>query len=80
MFVNLILFIPPLNGIQKEFDVDIEFDFKEVGLSEGALPKFVLYIDRALWKFFLLNKDLNLESLRWYLLLQEFEFEVHDKG
>ena len=28
----------------------------------------------------MLKKDLYLELLRWYLVMQEFEFEVRDKG
>jgi len=52
-----------------EFDVHIDFDFSEGRPSKGALPKFVLYMDQALWQFFMLKKDFNLESLRGYLLL-----------
>jgi len=60
-------------------NVEREFDFYKGGPSDGAHPKIVVYIDHTLWKFFMLKKDLNLESLRWFLLLQEFEFEVFEK-
>ena len=53
-------------------NVELDFDFYEGGLSDGARPKIAVYMDHTLWKFFMLKKDLNLESLRWFLLLQEF--------
>jgi len=47
--------------------------------SNGARPKIIVYMDHALWKFFMLKNELNRKSLRWLLLLQEFEFEVFDQ-
>ena len=35
-FVNMILFMSPLIGMEKKFDVDVEFDFSEGKPFEGA--------------------------------------------
>ena len=72
--------MPPLNGIEYEFDMDVEFVFCESGSSDGALPTIIVLMNLALWKFFMLKNDLSSESLRWSFVLQEFHFEGHDKG
>ena len=74
------LSIPPLSGVGHGIDMDIEFDFCKDGSSNVAGPTIIVYMDHALWKFLMMKKDLNPESLRWYLLLREFDFEVRDKG
>ena len=61
-----------------DMDVDIEIAF-EGGKSDGAHPRISLFMN-PLMLFFMWKKDLNPKSLRWYLLLQQFDFEVHNKG
>ena len=80
IFVTLMLFMPPMSGIERKLDMEVEFDFWEGGPSDRARPNIVVQMDRIIWKFFILKKNLNPESLRWFLLLQEFEFEVFEKG
>jgi len=76
-FVSLMMSMPPMDGIG--CDVDMEFDVVfGGGPSDGAHPRISVFIDPALWKYFMLKKDLNPKSLRWYLLLQQFNFEVCD--
>ena len=57
--------------------LDMEFDFRPYG---GDGPKWSVLLDPSLWRFLRTQKDLNPELLRWFLLLQQFEFEVRDKG
>jgi len=57
--------------------VDMEFDF---GLYDGDRPEMSVSLDLKLWKLLRLKKDLNLELLRWFLLLQQFDVEIVDKG
>jgi len=79
-FLTQILSMPPLNGVENELDMDVEFDFCESRPSDGDRPTITVFMNPAVWKFFMVKKDLKPKSLRWYLLLQEFEFEVFDKG
>jgi len=79
-YITLPLAMAPLSGANHDMDVEVELDFYEGGLSNGAFPKIIMYMDSALRKFFMLKKDLTAESLRWFLPLQEFEFGVCDKG
>ena len=68
-FVTLMMFMPPMDGIG--CDVDVEFDVVfESGPSDGVHPRIVVFMDPALWKYFMMKKDLNPESLRRFLLLQ----------
>ena len=74
-FVTLMMSMTAMDGIG--CDVDVVF---EGGPSDGAHPRIVVFMDLSLWKYYMLKKDLNPESLRWFLLLQQFNFEVHEKG
>jgi len=47
-FVTLILYMPPLNGVENEFDMDVEFDFCEGGLSNGARPTIIMFFGNSL--------------------------------
>jgi len=78
-FTILLMSMPSMSGGEHELDVDVEIDF-EGGPSDGAHHRIIMLMDPELWKFFILKKDLNPESLMWFLLLQQFEFEVRDKG
>jgi len=66
-FVTLMMFMPPMSGVKCDMDVKIDIAF-EGGLSDGAHPRIILLMDPVLWKYFMLKKDLNPESLKWYLL------------
>jgi len=67
-FITLMMSMPPMSGVDCDMDVDIETVF-ESGPSDGENPTIILFMDPMLQKYFLLKKDLNLESLGWYLLL-----------
>ena len=43
-------------------------------------PRMIVFVDPKLWTYLMLKKDLNPESLKWFFLLQQFEFEVRYKG
>ena len=58
-------------------DADFKFDFGPYG---GDGPKMIVLLDPSLWRFLRTKKDFNPELLRWFFLLQQFEFEVQDKG
>jgi len=68
-FMILMMFMLPMSGVECNMDVEIEIEF-EGGPSDGADLRIILLMDPTLWKYFMLRKDLNPESLRWYLLLQ----------
>jgi len=78
--MTLLLFSPALSGVECNMDMKIEFEFREGAPSDAACAKIIVYMDPAAWQFFMLKKDLHSESLRWFLLLQEFEFEASEKG
>jgi len=78
--VALMLFMPSLSGVERDMDMEIEFDFCEYGPSDGARLKVIIYLDLVALQLFMLKKAIRHESLRWFLLLQEFEFEVREKG
>ena len=67
--MTLMMFMPPMSGVDSDMDVDFEIAF-ESGPFDGAHPGIIVFIYPALWKYFMLKKDLNPKSLRWYLLLQ----------
>jgi len=69
--------IPPVSGGLQEGDADYEFDF---GLYDGDRPKMSVSLDPKLWELLRSKKDLNPELLRWFLLLQQFNMELVDKG
>jgi len=68
-----------MSGVEWDINVEIEIVF-EGGSSDGPHPRIILFVDPTLRQFFMLKKDLNPESLRWCLLLQQFDFAVYDKG
>jgi len=63
------MFMPPMSGVECDMDVKIEIVF-EGGPFDGAHPRIIVFIDPTSWKYFMLKKDLDPESLRWCLLLQ----------
>jgi len=74
-FVTLLLSMPPMDGIG--CDVNVIFEGRS---SDGPHPRIVVFMDLTLWKDLMFKKDLNLETLRWFLLLQQFNFESAIKG
>jgi len=58
------LSMPPLTGVARGIDMDIEFDFCEGGPFDGTHPTIIVFMDLTLWKSFMLKKDLIPESLR----------------
>ena len=58
-------------------DLDVKFDF---GPYDGDGPRMSVILDPTLWRTFMFKKNLNLEILRWFLLLHQFDFEVRDKS
>jgi len=64
-FMTLMMFMPPMDDIRCDFDVVFEG-----GSFSGAHPRIVVFVDPALWKYYMQKKDLNPEFLRWFLLLQ----------
>jgi len=67
----------PMSGGVQELELDMEFDFGPYG---GDGPKMSVLLDPLLWRTLRSRKDLNPKLLRCFLLLQQFEFEVRDKG
>jgi len=69
--------MPPMSGGVHDLDGDVEFDF---GPYDSDGPRMTVLLDPSLWRTLMLKKDLNPETLRWFLLLHPFVFEVIDKG
>jgi len=59
--------LPSLGSVENDFHLGVEFGCYDGGLFDGVYNK-------------MLKKDLHLIYLKRFLLLQGFEFEVHDKG
>jgi len=55
------------------------FEF-EFGPYDGDGPKMSVILDPTLWSILRAQKDLNPELLRWFLLLQQFDAGIVDKG
>ena len=68
--------LSPTEGVEYDFDLGIEFGSDP---SNGVYCEIILYAHRAIWHYLMLKKDFHTDYLSWYLLLQEFNFVVHDK-
>ena len=66
----------PSGRVECDFDLGVEFSG---GPSDGVHYKIILYMDCATWHYLMLKKGLHPLYLRWFLRLQDFNFEVHDK-
>jgi len=52
----------------RRIDVDVDIDVVFEGEPfDGAHPRMIVVMDPALWGPFMLKKDLNPETLRWFL-------------
>ena len=80
IIMTLLLPMLPLTGVKHDMNTDLDFDFCKGGQSDGTYPNIIVYMAPTLWKLFMLKKDPNLKSFRWFPLLQDFEFQVSDKG
>ena len=69
--------IPPVSGGLQEEVKDMKFEF---GPYDGDRPKMRVSLDPKLWKLLRFKKDLNPELLGWFLLLQQFNVKIVDKG
>ena len=78
-FMTFMMSMTPMSRVESDMNVDIEIAFKG-GPSDGAHPNIILFMDSILRHCFMLKKDFHPKSLRSYLLLQQFDFEVRDKG
>jgi len=76
-FITLWMLMPPKHGDVQELDLDMKFDFRPYD-DDG--PKMSVLLDPTLWSALRAQKDLNPELLRWFLLLQQFDVEIVDKG
>ena len=69
-FVTLWMSMSPMSEGVHELDLEFEIEF---GLSSGGGPRMIVFQDssheRTLWSI----KDLNPETLRWFLLLHQFD-------
>ena len=79
-FAQLVLSLPPFCG--GEIDVGMKFEFGccEGSPFDGAHTKMIISMDHTTWKLFMLKKGMHHLYVKWFLLLHEFEFEVHAKG
>jgi len=57
-FMTLMMYIPRMDGVECDVDVDTDVVF-EGGPSDGAHPRIIVFMGLALWKYFMLKKDLN---------------------
>jgi len=76
-FARVLMSLPPMDGITYDFDLGVEFGG---GPSDRVHYQIILYADCAIWCYLMMKKDLHHDFLRWYLLLQEFNFVVHDNS
>jgi len=76
-FTSLWMSMPPMSGGVQEIDVDFEFEF---GPYDGDGPKMSVILNPKLWRILKAQKDLNPKLLRCFLLLQQFDAEIVNKG
>jgi len=76
-FITFCMLMPPVSKGLQEVDADMKFEFRSY---DGDRPKMSVNLDPKLWKLPRSKKDLNPELLRWFLLLQQFNVEIVDKG
>ena len=69
--------MPPMSGGLEEVDLDMEFGFGPFA-SDGR--KIRVSLDPRLWRLLGLKKDLTSGLLRWFLMMNQFDLEVRDKG
>ena len=74
----MVLSLPPMEGVNLDFDLGIEYD--DSGLLDGACYQCIVYADLTLWRNLMMKKDLQLEYLRWYFQLKDFNFVVRNKS
>jgi len=50
-----------------DLDFDLEIEYNDSNLSDGARYRFVLYANGTLWRNLMMKKDLQAKYLKWYL-------------
>ena len=76
-FEQVLQLMPYVDNIKCDCNLGIELGSAP---SDKAHYKFVLCMDRTSWRPLIVKKDLHPELLRWHLLVEEFNFEVHHEG
>ena len=76
-FTQVVLFMPSAQDIECDFDLRVKLGSSS---SDRAHCKFILDTDNANLSHLMVKKDLHPKLLRWYLLVQNFDFKVRDKG
>jgi len=76
-FITLWMSMPPMSGGVPELHVDFGLEF---GPFDGDVLRMIVLLDPSLWRTLMSKKDLNPKTLRWFLLIHQFDFEVRDKG
>ena len=74
------MFLPHLGNVKNYFQLRVECGCCDRGPSDGVYYKIVVYADCTTCHYLMLKNYFNPIYLRWVILLQEFEFDVHDKG
>jgi len=75
-FAQVLLCLFPMEDIEYDFDLGVEFDSDP---SYEMRYTFILHKDRSILCYLMMKKDLLPELLRWYLLMQGFNFMIHHK-
>ena len=76
-FAQVAQSVPRVDDIEYEFDLGVEL---RSDMSNGAHYKFIMYKDQVKWSYLMAKKDLHSKLLKTYLLVNNFDFEVRDKG
>jgi len=76
-FVRMLLSLPPSRGVESDIHLGVEFGYHDNGPSDNVRYKIIVYANYTTWHYLMLKKDLHPIC---FLLLQEFEFKVRDKG
>jgi len=50
-FLTLLMSMPPMSGGEHELDMEVGIEF-EVGPSNGANPRMIVFMDPKLWTYF----------------------------
>ena len=73
-------YLPPLGNVGFDLDLEVQFGCYDSRLTDGVHHRMIVYEDHTAWRYLLLKKDLHPLYLKWFLLLQEVEYEVCCKG
>jgi len=77
-FTEVTLSLPPMKGVNLDFDLGIEHD--DSGPCDGALYRFIVYAHNSLLHHLMMKKDIQPEFVRWYLQLKDSDFVACTKN